>query len=359
MNLKIKTLLVVSVGLLLSSCGQPTTPVGLYAVSAAQLVSFEEGLNDELEFHTMGQMPLLQGQQLDWLTESMTSPFQTDWVEIREMFVLVKGQQRLQNHQRLLIKMETSMLRALATVIENHEIALSEAIIMSLAASQATLIETKTSIQQDRDAQKIIIRLLRSLIRSGNRPSTWTDSLITTIKANLTELLAIQASLLHHMLDVYPAVSAMREILAASVPSDLMPLTDAVLDDLSIFQLQMHDLNTFQSQIHLKQQDIRSLLETLRTTVSTWRENALSLSQEDQVALGIKRLAIQDAYGSLKEVGKAMVTGFRSLKGMIHFEHLSEIHATLATLMGQKETFLSIQSTIEQRLVETLAILNA
>jgi hypothetical protein len=38
------------------------------------------------------------------------------------------------------------------------------------------------------------------------------------------------------LLVVYPAISAMREILAASVPSDLTPLTDAVLAGLSIFQ---------------------------------------------------------------------------------------------------------------------------
>jgi hypothetical protein len=359
MNLKWNTLFVVSVGLLLSSCARPTTSIELYANRAAQLVSFEDGLKKELEFQKMEQMLWLQTQQPDLWIESSTLSFQHDWLEIREMVMLVREQQRLQNHQRLLMKMETSILRSLGTVIETHKITLSEEIVTALATSQATLMASKTSIQQDRDAQRRITSSLRVLMRSGNRPSTWTESLINTIKSNLTELLAIQASLFEHLLNVYPSLTEMREILASSVPDDLTPLTEVVLDGLSIFQIQVQDLNTLQSQINLKQQQIRSWSAEIRNTMRTRRENGLSLNETDQVALGVKRLAILDAHASLKELAKATVTAFRSLKGIIHVEHLSEIHATLATVMEQKETFLMIQATMEQHLMEAVAILNA
>jgi len=359
MNLKLKTLLIAGVTTLISSCGKFQTPVNLYANTANTLVSIEEGIAQESEFTFMVEDGQLRIQEPDFMDQQATSAYQNDWLEVREIFETLRESQRLQNQLRILIKMEASLLTALATTIEENAITLTEASAFELAEAQANLDETKATIQTTRNEIQSLVIALRTLIRSVNRPSMWNDNLILDVKAVLLELLPLVDTLTTHLTVVLPSLKAMRDLLNANIPSALSPITDNVLVALGEFENSLIVLNTLQNDIKTIRQETRLMMKEIRDLVRNMKTNNITLSDVDKAALALKRLAMQDAFASLKTLGDESKSLMQSLRGRITFTNLDVVNETLASLIVQGEERLSIIHSIHNLLLEAIAILES
>ncbi len=359
MNLKLHTLLFASVGILLSSCGKVETPVVLYADTANALVSIDEGFDQEVEYEYMVEGGQLHFQHPHFMDAPMVSALQNDWVEVRELLETLRETQRLQNQQRVLIKMEASILRALATVIETNAITLPEAAASELVEAQSSLEATKTSLQSLRSEIKTLLSGLRTLMRSVNRPMMWDETLIVEVKATLNEILPLTESFASALSTVLPSLQSIREIFVANIPSELSPLTPEVLSALSTFESSLVTLNALQSEIKTIRQDTRLVIKDIRDIVAAMKANNETLSVADRAALALKRLAIQDAMASLRTQGIENKETISTLKDMMNFDNLAFVNETLSSLILQGEARLTILETIQTLFLESKAILEA
>ena len=359
MNLKLNTLLFASVGILLSSCGSVDTPVVLYAETANALVSIDEGFDQEVEYEYMIEGGQLRFQHPHFMDVQMTSDLQNDWVEVREMLETIRETQRYQNQQRVLIKMEASILRALAATIEANEITLSEASATELAEAQTSLESTKADIQTTRNEIKSLLVELRSVMRSVNRPMMWDESLVAEVKTLLTSILPLTETLTTSISIVLPSLQSIRAIFIESIPSELSPLTEEVLTSLELFETQLIALNEIQTEIKTMRQETRLIMKEIHDLVAEMKANNATLSVADKAALALKRLAIQDAFESLKTIGLENKEALAYLKEMMSFENLAFINETIASLILQGEERLSILTSIQNLFLEAKTILEA
>jgi hypothetical protein len=359
MNLKLMTLMVSSLGLVLSSCGRVKTPVILYADTANALVSIEEGVDQETEFVSMVEGGQLRLQQPYFMDLQASSAFQNDWIEIREILETLRETQRLQNQVRIFIKMEASILKALATIIEENAITLSEGDALALTEAQTYLETTKATMQAIRNEIKSFMRELRTLMRSVNRPMMWDEDLILDVKAVLLAILPLTEDLTTNLNTVLPSLQAIRDLFIANLPSELSPITPEVLLQLDAFETAMRVLNTLQHEMKTVRKETRLIIKNIREIVTEMKANNITLSVASKAALALKRLAIQDAVASLKTIGEESKSLLGSLKNIITFANLALVNETLASLILQGEERLTILLSVQTLFLETIAILEA
>jgi DNA-directed RNA polymerase subunit F len=359
MNLKLNTLLLTGIGLLLASCGSTSTPVLLYANTATSLITLDEGFDLEKEYEGMIGGGQLRFQHSHFMDVPRTEALQNDWVEVRELMDTIRQSQQLQNQQRILIKMEASVLKALATIIEENNLSLSEASGALLIEAQATLDETKTTIIGLRNDIKTLMAELRTLMRSVNRPMMWDENLVTEVTEVLTEILPLTESLAESIASVMPSLISIRNIFIDVIPEDLSPLTEEVLTALSLFETQLLALNLAQSEIQSVQKDTRILIKDIHGIVKTMRTEGVVLSNADKAAITVKRLAISDAVASLKTIVEENKDTLNELKDMLSIENLSFINASLLTLLNTNDTRLELLELIEGLYLEIMTILTA
>ncbi|MFZ9138912.1 MAG: hypothetical protein ACO207_00455 [Bacilli bacterium] len=359
MNLKLNTLLFASIGILLSSCGSVDTPVVLYAETANAMVRIDEGFDQEVEYDYMVEGGQLRFQHPHFMDVQMTSVLQNDWVEVREMLETLRETQRLQNQERVFIKMEASIIRALGTVMESNAITLSEADATAFVEYQTALTSTKNNLQTIREELKSLVTELRSLMRSVNRPMMWDDTLITNVKDILSDIIPLTETLTTELSTVLPSLQSVRALLLENIPNDLSPITVEVLAALDAFQTQLVALNALQLEIKSVRQNTRDTIKDIRDIVAAMRANNEELSVADRAALSLKRLAIQDAMASLRSLNNENKDTLSSLRNLISFENLTYINETLITLLDQGEQRLTILETIQTLFLESKAILEA
>jgi hypothetical protein len=359
MNLKLNTLLLTGIGLLLASCGSNSTPVLLYANTATSLITLDEGFELEKEYEGMIGGGQLRFQHSHFLDVPRTEALQNDWVEVRELIDTIRQSQQLQNQQRILIKMEASVLKTLATIIEDNNLSLSEASAAFLIEAQATLDETKTTIIGLRNDIKTLMAELRTLMRSVNRPMMWDEALVTEVTDVLTEILPLTESLAESIASVMPSLISIKNIFIDVIPEDLSPLTEEVLTALVLFETQLLALNLAQSEIQSVQKDTRLLIKDIHGIVKTMRTEGVVLSNADKAAITVKRLAIADAVASLKTIAEENKDTLTDLKAMLSIENISSINASLLTLLNTSDTRLELLESIEGLYLEVMTILTA
>jgi DNA-directed RNA polymerase subunit F len=359
MNLKLNTLLLTGIGLLLASCGSTSTPVLLYANTATSLITLDEGFDLEKEYEGMIGGGQLRFQHSHFMDVPRTEALQNDWVEVRELMDTIRQSQQLQNQQRILIKMEASVLKALATIIEENNLSLSEASGALLIEAQATLDETKTTIIGLRNDIKTLMAELRTLMRSVNRPMMWDENLVTEVTEVLTEILPLTESLAENIASVMPSLISIRNIFIDVIPEDLSPLTEEVLTALALFETQLLALNLAQSEIQSVQKDTRLLIKDVHGIVKTMRTEGVVLSNADKAAITVKRLAIADAVASLKTIAEENKDTLNELKDMLSIENISSINASLLILLNTSDTRLELLESIEGLYLEVMTILTA
>lgn len=358
MNLKLNTLLLTSFGLLLASCGSTSTPVLLYANTATSLITLDEGFELEKEYEGMIGGGQLRFQHSHFMDVPRTEALQNDWVEVRELIDTIRQTQQLQNQQRILIKMEASVLKTLATIIEENSLTLSEASTGLLLEAQTTLDLTKTTIIGLRNDINLQIRELKTLMRSVNRPMMWDENLVSEVTDVLTQILPLTESLTESIASVMPSLISIRNIFIDVIPEDLSPLTEEVLTALALFEAQLLALNLVQSEIQNVQKDTRILIKDIHGIVKTMRTEGVVLSNADKAAITIKRMAVADAVTSLKTIGNENKETLNGLKDMLSLENLTFINASLLNLLNTSEARLDIYESIELLYTEVMTILN-
>jgi hypothetical protein len=359
MNLKTSSVVFASMGILLASCATTNTPVALYAQTANTLISIDEGFDQEVEYEFMigdGQLKLQQPHFMDVVP---TSDLQNDWVEVRELLSTLKETQRLQNQQRVFIKMEASILVALASVIETNDITLPEVDAAAVVEAQASLEATKLVLQSLRTEIRELMVELRQLFRSVNRPMMWNEALVVDVQTILTELIPLTDSFQNELVTILPSLQLIRGLLIASIPADLSPLTDEVLIALALFETQLATLSSLQDSLIGSRSETRENVKAIRELVAALRANNQSLSVEQKAALTIKRLAIANAMDQLRAQQEDNMTSLQSLKDLIDITNLDQLNTILADLIASGNARQTMINTINVLFEEAKAILNA
>jgi hypothetical protein len=359
MNLKTSSVVFASMGILLASCATTNTPVALYAQTANALISIDEGFDQEVEYEFMmgdGQLKL---QHPHFMDIAATSALQNDWVEVRELLSTLKETQRLQNQQRVLIKMEASILVALASVIDTHDITLPEVDAAAVVEAQASLEATKLVLQSLRSEIRELMVELRQLFRSINRPMMWNETLVVDVQTLLTELMPLTEAFQDELVTILPSLQVIRGLLLASIPSDLSPLTDDVLIALALFETQLATLSSLQTSMITSRAETRETMKEIRELVSALKATNQSLSIEQKAALTIKRLAIANAMNQLRTQQEENMNSLQSLKDLINLSNLDQLNIILADLIATGDDRQTIIDAIKVLFEEAKAILNA
>jgi hypothetical protein len=346
MNKLSSRILLTGIGVLVASCGTASTPVMLYANAASSLVTLDEGFDLETEYDGMINGGQLHIQQSQFMDAPRFEVFQNEWVEVRELFDTIRQTQRLQNQQRILIKLEASVLNALATVIEENNLSLSETSTSLLLAAQATLDVTKNTIIELREDIKVLLVELRTLMRSVNRPMMWSETLVTDVTVVLTSLLPLTEALALSIESVLPSLISIRQIFIDTIPPSLSPLTEEVLLALSLFETQLVDLNVLQEEIQSVQKDTRLLIKDIHSLVKTMRAEGIVLTSDEKADIAIKRLAVADAVDSLRTIATEGKETILALKGMISLENLTFLNESMSALLTTGEARLALYITI-------------
>jgi hypothetical protein len=359
MNLKTSSVVFASMGILLASCATTNTPVALYAQTANALISIDEGFDQEVEYEFMmgdGQLKL---QQPHFMDIAATSALQNDWVEVSEILATLKETQRLQNQQRILIKMEASILVSLASVIDTNDITLPELDAAAVVEAQATLESTKLALQTLRSEIRELMVELRQLFRSVNRPMMWNETLVVDVQTLLTELMPLTEAFQDELVTILPSLQVIRGLLLASIPSDLSPLTDDVLIALALFETQLATLSSLQTSMISSRAETRETMKEIRELVSALKATNQSLSVEQKAALTIKRLAIANQMNQLRAQQEENMSSLQSLKDLINLSNLDQLNIILADLIATGDARQTIIDAIKVLFEEAKAILNA
>jgi hypothetical protein len=332
--------------------------VALYAQTANALVSIDEGFNQEVEYEFMigdGQLKL---QQPHFMDAVPTSDLQNDWVEVRELLSTLKETQRLQNQQRILIKMEASILVALASVIDTNDITLPELDAAAVVEAQASLEVTKLAIQTLRSEIRELMVELRQLFRSVNRPMMWSETLVVDVQTLLTEIMPLTEAFQAELVTILPSLEMIRGLLIASIPADLSPLTEEVLIALALFETQLMTLSSLQTSMIGSRAETREIMKEIRELVSALKANNQSLSVEQKAALTSKRLAIANAMNQLRTQQEENMNSLQSLKDLINLSNLDQLNIILADLIANGDARQTIIDAIKVLFEEAKAILN-
>lgn len=359
MNLKTSSVIFASMGILLASCATTNTPVALYAQTANALVSIDEGFDQEVEYEFMmggGQLKL---QEPHFMDVPSTSALQNEWVEVRELLATLKETQRLQNQQRILIKMEASVLVALASVIDSNDITLPELDAAAIVEAQASLEATKLTLQSLRSEMRELMTDLRQLFRSVNRPMMWSETLVADVQTLLTQLTPLTEAFQDELVTILPSLQLIRGLLTASIPADLSPLTEEVLTGLALFETQLTTLSSLQASMIGSRAETRETMKEIRELVASLKTNNQNLSVEQKAALTLKRLAIANAMSQLRTQQEANMTSLESLKGLINISNLDQLNSILADLIASVDARQTIIDSITALFEEAKAILNA
>lgn len=359
MNLKTSSVVFASMGILLASCATTNTPVALYAQTANTLISIDEGFDQEVEYEFMigdGQLKLQQPHFMDVVS---TSNLQNDWVEVRELLSTLKETQRLQNQQRVLIKMEASILVALASVIDTNDITLPELDAAAVVEAQASLEATKLALQTLRSEIRELMVELRQLFRSVNRPMMWDETLVVDVQALLTELMPLTESFQDELVTILPSLQLIRGLFINSIPADLSPLTEDVLIALALFETQLATLSSLQTSVIGSRSETRENMKAIRELVAALRANNQRLTVEQVAALTIKRLAIANAMNQLRAQQEENMNSLQSLKDLIDLSNLDQLNTILVDLIATGESRQTIIDAIKVLFEEAKAILNA
>jgi hypothetical protein len=359
MNLKTSSVVFASMGILLASCASTNTPVALYAQSANTLVSIEEEFDQDVEYELMMGGGQLRLQQPHFMDVSSTSEFQNDWVEIRELMATLQETQRLQNQQRMLIKMEASILVTLASVIDANDITLPEQDAAAVAEAQASLESTKLALQTLRSEIRALTSELRQLFRSVNRPTMWDETLVLDVQILLTQLMPLTEAVQDELVTILPSLQMIRALFTVSIPANLSPLTEDVLIALVLFETQIETLSSLQTSMIGSRLETRENMKEIRDLVSILKTNNQNLTVQHITALTIKRLAITHAMNQLKTQQEEHMAFLKSLKDSIDLINLDQLNIILAELIATGETRHAIIDSIKVLFEEAKAILNA
>jgi hypothetical protein len=359
MNLKTSSVVFASLGILLASCATTNTPVALYAQTANALISIDEGFDQEVEYEFMmgdGQLKL---QHPHFMDIASTSVLQNDWVEVKEVLATLQETQRLQNQQRILIKMEASILVALASVIDTNDITLPELDAAAVVEAQASLEATKLVLQSLRSEIRELMVELRQLFRSVNRPMMWNETLVVDVQTILTELMPLTEAFQEELVTILPSLRLIRGLLINNIPSDLSPLTEEVLIALGLFETQLATLSSLQTSMIGSRAETRETMKEIRELVSALKANNETLSIEQKAALTIKRLAIANAMNQLRTQQEENMNSLQSIKDLINITNLDQLNIILADLIATGDARQTIIDAIKVLFEEAKAILNA
>jgi hypothetical protein len=288
-----------------------------------------------------------------------TSALQNDWVEVRELLSTLKETQRLQNQQRVFIKMEASILVALASVIDTNDITLPEVDAAAIVEAQASLEATKLVLQSLQSEIRERMVELRQLFRSVNRPMMWNETLVVDVQTILTELMPLTEAFQDELVTILPSLQVIRGLLLASIPSDLSPLTEEVLIALGLFETQLATLSSLQTSMIGSRAETRETMKEIRELVSALKANNETLSIEQKAALTIKRLAIANAMNQLRTQQEENMNSLQSLKDLINLSNLDQLNIILTDLIATGDARQTIIDAIKVLFEEAKAILNA
>lgn len=359
MNLKTSSVVFASMGILLASCASTNTPVALYAQTANTLVSIEEGFDQEAEYDLMMGGGQLRLQHPHFMDVSATSDFQNDWVEVRELMATLQETQRLQNQQRMLIKMEASILVTLASVIDTNDLTIPEQDAAAIAEAQASLEATKLALQTLRSEIRALTSELRQLFRSVDRPTMWDETLVLNVQTLLTELMPLTEALQDELVTILPSLQMIRALLIVSIPADLSPLTEDVLIALALFETQIETLSSLQNSMIGSRLETRENMKEIRDLVSILKTNDQRLTVQQITALTIKRLAITNAMNQLRSQQEEHMDALKSLKDLMDLSNLDQLNTILAELITSGEARQAIIDSIKVLFEEAKSILNA
>jgi hypothetical protein len=150
-----------------------------------------------------------------------------------------------------------------------------------------------------------------------------------------------------------------RGLLLASIPSDLSPLTDDVLIALALFETQLATLASLQDFMIGVRQGTKDQMKEIKLLVASLKSNNQGLTNEQKVALTIKRLAIANQMNQLRTYQEQNIGQLESLRDLIDINNLTQLNVILADLIVSAEARQVILTTIQDLFEEAITILQA
>lgn len=359
MNTKLSGLSILTIGFLVTSCAAASTPITLYADNALAVAKVEDGLGQEEEWQRMIESGHLRFQMPYMMETTMMSDFQNEWVVIRAGLDLLRETQQIQNHTRIRMMMEASILKAFADVIDEEAIVLSDAIQNQLNEARTLLANEKATLVDQQDELRPLLNSLRSQMRSANRPFLWNATLISDITTSIDAIIPRLEAVTQTLIRIQVKISEMVSVLDTVIPSGLNPLTSTQEQQLQIFSNRLDTILELQTAIREQRLINRAAIQDIRELVQTMRGNRQMLTTNQRNQLNQRRSEMQSLTEGLRGNHQTQLDTLQSLRGSFNFSNLATVNNRLMSLINSLESSLESLIQLNDVLAESTTILEA
>jgi hypothetical protein len=187
----------------------------------------------------------------------------------------------------------------------------------------------------------------------------WEETLVISIHSILTELMPLTEDFQQALLTILPSLPVIREIFISNIPLALSPLSEEVLIALDLFESQLATLASLQDFMIGIRQGTKDQMKEIKLLVASLKSNNQGLTNEQKVALTIKRLAIANQMNQLRTYQEQNIGQLESLRDLIDINNLTQLNVILADLIVSAEARQVILTTIQDLFEEAITILQA
>jgi hypothetical protein len=110
------------------------------------------------------------------------------------------------------------------------------------------------------------------------------------------------------------------------------PISDAIRNQLNQLYRLQSTLNENRASMHSLRIDIKQTIQSIRMTLSSLQDQAISLNESDQATLSLLRVTIREQFDTRHNQQTFVHDLYRSLRGLLHVAELDTIESTLTQL---------------------------
>jgi hypothetical protein len=277
-------------------------------------------------------------------------------------FVIIRDLLGESQSVRFMIALEADVMRAYASSYVMTDQSLSDSDTALFNAYVETYVRSREDARRIfRDIQ-VIRQDIADIVRSMNRPRVWSASLLEELYT-LSEVLVSAVTPLTMTYDtMLEAVFNAQALLSTYFNEANSPISVPQREQINSIYVAYEQLKGHRDDLRISHERVRELIQLIRQTLTSIRDEAIELSETDQRELRLLRLAIQDTFASGRTLRTTLREHTQSLKGLLNLDNLdaiettfTKIHETLGTLREQTEVFETRLSQLQIALSAYLA----
>jgi hypothetical protein len=327
-------LMFMSASILLAGCSSmvSSNPLMMFVDSTSQTKEMETSLTEMASvdsFQTMGRLGHLPMGLGVGVGDEATAE---DVLVLQETFGLIHETMQEVHALRFQLALEGDVLKTIAVSFQQQGWQLNEMDANVFNELVATYNLTKDDATTLRQEAQSIRRTIGETLRVMNRPRTFDGSQLTTLQTLADSLYQTSLSLPPKLRSMQTLIVECQNLLEGYFEEGTSPISDAIRNQLNQLYRLQSTLNENRASMHSLRIDIKQTIQSIRMTLSSLQDQAISLNESDQATLSLLRVTIREQFDTRHNQQTFVHDLYRSLRGLLHVAELDTIESTLTQL---------------------------